>query len=106
MNNDELFTLLMVLAAIITLAALCLMCRHEIDAYNGKRLRLAAGSRERIDLAIEETRVQRQLEARLQRELDQALTFRALHKVVPFRTLRVVSKGTPLNFTNDGDSAA
>jgi hypothetical protein len=104
--TNQLFTLLIVLAAVISITALCAMCRHERDAYDGKRLRLAAGSRERIDLAIEEVRIQRALEERLQRELDDALTFKRLDKVTPFRQLRVVSKGVPVHFANDGGDAA
>lgn len=110
MTPDQLFTALMIAAALTTLLALVAMCRYErdtvraeADAIYGRRLREAAGSRVAIERAIVETATQRQLEERCARELEQALRYPRVGNVTPFR---ITNRGRPINLTNDGDSAA
>lgn len=103
MTPDQLFTALMIAAALTTLLALVAMCRYErdtvraeADAIYGRRLREAAGSRAAIERAIVETATQRQLEERCARELEQALRYpRVVGNVTPFR---IVERGRPIHF--------
>lgn len=89
------------LIGIATFCALIVMIRHEQDAWIGRRLREAAGSRVAIERAITETATQRQLEERCARELEQALRYPRVSNVTPFR---IVERGKPTRF-EPGDAA-
>jgi hypothetical protein len=91
--NFNLFMVLFVAAlTLIAIAMSAFALTHDTWKL-GRDLLKAAGSEKDALRAIEETRVQRELELRLQRELDNALTYRVLNKIRPFR---IVSGGKPI----------
>ena len=113
MNNDQLFTLLMVCAAVSVLALLTLWGRYERDSIRasheaaiGRELLAAAGDESHARCVIESANLERLLRKKYDAETDKAMRrgFRTLHKV-PRNVLRfpaITSHGRPLNFDDKG----
>lgn len=104
MNPDQLLIVFLILAAVIVMICLARMWGADQDAELGRALRQAAGTDERAHQVVEETRVAVALEARLERELEERLTYKRRHEVlgrnvVPFR---IVDRGRPLHFEPPG----
>lgn len=83
-----------VCAATAVLAALCWLVRRERDGIRWRRLVKIAGSEEAALLVVED--------ARIQRDLDDALMVKRRGKVLPFR---LTNRGQPVRFEGPGDAA-
>lgn len=107
MTNDQLFTLLMVAAAVIVLIALYLMSRHEHEARLGRMLLDAAGSEHAERMAIESANLDRLLSQKYEGELDRAKRHHGtrLPSNVVRLAPRILNRGRTVNFTPDGDAA-
>lgn len=105
--TPDLFTLLMVAAAVIVIFALCLMYRWECDAMLGKALREAAGSEKAARMAIESANLDRLLSKKYENEFERAMRrgTRTLHNKLPRNVLRfppITDRGRPIHFEPPG----
>lgn len=107
MNSDQLFTLLLVLTALVVMICLACMWHADHDAYLGRALRKAAGSEAAARMAIESANLDRLLSQKYEGELDRAK--RRQGNRLPANVVRLVprvtSRGRVVNFTPDGDAA-
>lgn len=101
--SHDLFTILMICAAVIALALLTLCCRYERDtvraeqdAFDGKRLREAAGSRASIEMAIESANLERLVFQKHADEYERAMRRKPARNVLRFPP--ITNRGRPIHF--------
>lgn len=103
MTNDQLFTLMMVAAAVIVLIGLTYMWHADHDAQLGRELRNAAGSESAARMAIESANLDRLLSQKYQTEFERAMV-RQPNKL-PRNVLRfpqITNRGNPVRFEGPG----
>lgn len=102
--NHDLFTLLMVGAAVVVLVALCFLYRQEHEAQLGRMLLEAAGTEHAARMAIESANLDRLLNLKFEGEVDKAKRRKASR--LPANVVRLVPKitnrGREVHFTPDG----
>jgi len=96
--STEIYTVLIVAAAVICLICVAVMYHADKDSELGRELREAAGSESAARMAIESANLDRLLSKKFEGEYGRAMR-KPPRNVVP---LRIVNRGQPVRFEPPG----